>query len=99
MIKRIGDITLIKLSDMDSNIYLVGDTVIDSGTGFNFTRLRSMFSAMKKEMKDVKNVVNTHGHFDHVGGNGYFLNAKVSIHEADAHILEKGIGIHYVFSQ
>ncbi len=90
MIKRIGDIVLIQLSDIDSNIYLLGDTVIDAGTGFNFTRLRDIFKALKKEMKDVKEVVNTHGHFDHVGGNGYFLNAKVAIHGADADVLERG---------
>jgi len=90
MIKRIGDIVLIQLSDIDSNIYLLGDTVIDSGTGFNFTRLRDIFRVLKRGMKDVKEVINTHGHFDHIGGNGYFLNAKVAIHEGDAKILEKG---------
>ena len=90
MFKKIGDIILIELSDIDSNIYLVGDTVIDSGTGFNFTRLRDIFKIMKREMKDVKNIINTHGHFDHIGGNGYFLNARVAIHENEAKILEKG---------
>lgn len=89
MIKRIGDIVLIQLSDIDSNIYVLGDTIIDAGTGFNFTRLRDIFRALKKEMKDISMVINTHGHFDHVGGNGYFLNAKVAIHEADAGILER----------
>ncbi len=92
MIKRIGDIVLIQLSDIDSNIYLAGDTVIDCGTGFNFTRLRDIFNALKKNMNDVKQIINTHCHFDHVGGNGYFLNAKVAIHEADAKVLEKGDG-------
>lgn len=89
-VRRIGDITLIQLSDVDSNIYLVGDALIDTGTGFNFTRLRTIFSALKKKFDDVKHVVNTHAHFDHVGGNGYFFNAKVSVHEQDAPILEKG---------
>ncbi|UCD07576.1 MAG: MBL fold metallo-hydrolase [Candidatus Aenigmatarchaeota archaeon] len=92
MIKRIGDIVLIQLSDIDSNIYLVGDTVIDCGTGFNFTRLRDIFNALKRNMNDVKQIINTHCHFDHVGGNGYFLNAKVAIHEDDAKVLEKGDG-------
>lgn len=90
MIKRFPhDIIRLQLSDVDSNIYLIGNTVIDAGTGFNFTRLRELFRVLKKDMKDVTQVVNTHGHFDHVGGNGYFLNAKVAIHKADAPILEK----------
>ncbi|MBI4173903.1 MAG: MBL fold metallo-hydrolase, partial [Candidatus Aenigmarchaeota archaeon] len=90
MIKRLGDIILIQLSDMDSNIYLIGDVAIDSGTGFNFTRLKDILRVLKKGLGDFKQVVNTHGHFDHVGGDGYFLNAKIAIHENDAEIVEKG---------
>jgi glyoxylase-like metal-dependent hydrolase (beta-lactamase superfamily II) len=90
MIKRIGDIVLIQLSDIDSNIYVIGDTVIDSGTGFNFTRLMMLLRTLKRSLGDFKQVINTHGHFDHIGGNGYFLNAKVLMHESDAPILEKG---------
>ena len=90
MIKKIGDIALIQLSDIDSNIYIHGNTAIDAGTGFNFTRLMMLLRVLKKSLGDFKQVINTHGHFDHIGGNGYFLNAKVAIHEADAPILEKG---------
>lgn len=89
MIKRIGDIVLIQLSDVDSNIYILDDTVIDSGTGFNFTRMYSLVKMLKKKLGDFKLVINTHGHFDHIGGNGYFTEAKVAIHEKDAAILEK----------
>ncbi len=89
-IQRIGDIVLIQLSDIDSNIYVIGDTVIDSGTGFNFTKLYSLLKMLNIKLEDVKHVINTHGHFDHVGGNGYFLNASISIHEEDAPILENG---------
>lgn len=88
--KRIGDIVMFSLSDMDSNIYLIGDTVIDAGTGMNFTRLITLLGTQKKSLSDIKQVINTHGHFDHIGGNGYFLNAKVLIHEKDAAIAEKG---------
>ena len=90
MIKKLGDVTLIQLSDVDSNIYLFGDTVIDAGTGFNFTRLMMLLRTQKKSLADFKQVINTHEHFDHVGGNGYFLNAKVAIHENGAPVLEKG---------
>lgn len=88
-IKRIGEIILIDLSEIDSNIYLVGDMAIDSGTGFNFTRLYQVFKMLKLGLKDIRNIVNTHGHFDHIGGNGYFVNAKIAIHEKDADIVEK----------
>jgi len=90
MLKKIGNVTLIDLSDSDSNIYVIGNMVIDSGTGFNFNRLMSIFSAMKKDIASIEWVVNTHGHFDHIGGNGYFLNAKIAIHELEASILENG---------
>jgi len=90
MIKKIGDIVMIQLSDIDSNIYVFGDSVVDAGTGFNFTRLMTILGTQKKTLEDFKQLVNTHAHFDHVGGNGYFVNAKVSIHEKDAPVLEKG---------
>ena len=90
MIKRIDDIVLIQLSGIDSNIYLIDDVVIDSGTGFNFTRLHSILKVLKKGFEDFRLVVNTHGHFDHIGGNGYFLKAKIAIHKNDAPIIENG---------
>lgn len=89
-IKKLGNITMVQLSDMDSNIYVIGDTVIDSGTGFNFTRLYSVIKMLKMSMGDVKRIINTHCHFDHVGGNGYFLKADISAHEDDAEVIEKG---------
>ena len=90
MIKKFGDISMIHLSDSDSKIYIIGDTVIDAGTGLNFTRMMNMFKMMGKKMDDVKWVINTHGHFDHVGGNGFFFDAKIAIHDGDADIVEKG---------
>lgn len=90
MLKRIDDIAMISLSNSDSNIYIIDDVAIDSGTGFNFARLATILRVLKKDLSSIKDVINTHGHFDHIGGNGYFINAKVKIHEKDAKILEKG---------
>ncbi len=92
LITKINEkITLIHLSDLDSNIYLIGnDTVIDSGTGLNFVRLYDILKRMKLDFELIKNVINTHMHWDHIGGNGFFSNAKIHIHERDAPVLEKG---------
>ncbi len=89
-IKKMGDVTLIQLSDLDSNIYIIGDTAIDSGTGLNFTRLYQMMKMLKMSLNDIKCIINTHSHFDHIGGNGYFINADIAIHDADADVVEKG---------
>lgn len=89
-VKKIGEIVMIQLSDTDSNVYLIGDTVIDTGIGFNFTRLRDVLRVFKMPMDNVKQIINTHYHFDHIGGNGYFTGAEIWIHEADAIALENG---------
>ncbi len=92
ILTRINDrIRLIHLSDLDSNIYLIGnDTLIDSGTGSNFVRLYDVFKVLKLDFENIKNIINTHMHWDHIGGNGFFKNAKIHIHEKDAGVLEKG---------
>jgi len=88
VIKRICDIVLLQVSGTDSNIYIIGDHAVDSGTGLNFTRMYQLLKAAQIDPKSIKVVVNTHTHYDHVGGNGYFLNAKTAMHEADAPALE-----------
>ncbi len=90
MISRFGDIVLIQLSELDSNIYLLGDTVIDTGTGFNFTRLYSILKSLKSGFDDIAHIINTHAHFDHIGGNGYFTKAAIAIHQDDASVLVAG---------
>ena len=96
MIKRIGDIIVLQLSDLDSNIYIIGDNVIDTGTGFNFTRMYSLFETLKIKPENIKQVVNTHCHFDHTGGNGYFFEAKIAIHGIEAPVLEQGAPVRSV---
>lgn len=83
-------ITMIHLSDLDSNIYLInGDTIVDSGTGSNFVRLYDVFKRMDMDFDKIKKIINTHMHWDHIGGNRFFENASIHIHEKEAHVLEK----------
>lgn len=89
-VKKIGNIVLIQLSDIDSNIYLNGQNLIDTGTGFNFTRLKDILIIFKSGLDKVEKIINTHYHFDHIGGNGYFEKAKIWVHENDSDPIEKG---------
>ncbi len=70
--------------NMDSNSYLIGDMLVDTGTGFNEEYLISQIERHGIKREDISLVVNTHCHFDHIGGNYLFENAKIAVHELDA---------------
>ncbi len=74
------------------NCYLLWETsdksaiVVDPGGDVDEIK-----AAVDKEGLSVKYVVNTHGHFDHVGGNGPMaaaLGVPVAIHPADVPLVE-----------
>lgn len=71
----------------DSNSYLIGDILVDTGTGINDKYLYNVLKDYKINVDDISMIVNTHCHYDHVGGNYLFPNAKVAIHKDDAPIL------------
>ncbi|MHA1595925.1 MAG: MBL fold metallo-hydrolase [Candidatus Baldrarchaeia archaeon] len=80
----------------DAYIYLIVASpaiLIDAGTGKG---ARKVFSNMKKAGVDPRSVgylVNTHAHYDHVGGNKVTrekCGCKVLIHELDADVVERG---------
>jgi glyoxylase-like metal-dependent hydrolase (beta-lactamase superfamily II)/TolA-binding protein len=57
--------------------------IIDPGTN---DRRIEQFIASKK--LDVKMILNTHGHYDHIGGNSYFAglyDVDIAAHKADSH--------------
>jgi len=80
---------------LDSNIYLIVDevvTLIDSGTGQNFSRVRQNLSDFGLKPSDIDLLIDTHCHFDHTGGNLDFFKAgcEIAIHESEADLLRRG---------
>lgn len=69
----------------DSNYFLVDDNIlVDTGAGLNKEYLFSKLRENNVEPTDIELIVNTHCHFDHIGGNHFFPDAKVAIHKLDA---------------
>ncbi len=69
----------------DSNYYLIDDNIlVDTGAGHNKDYLFSKLRQNGVEPENIEMVVNTHCHFDHIGGNHFFPNAKIAIHRLDA---------------
>lgn len=69
----------------DSNCYLIDDKIlVDTGAGENRDYLFSKLRENSVEPDDIELVVNTHCHFDHIGGNYLFPNAKIAVHKLDA---------------
>lgn len=80
----------------DSNIYLIIDktiALIDAGTGMNFELVKRNLSKFNLKPSNIKLIINTHCHYDHVGGDRDFIEAsscEVAIHEFEAELLRKG---------
>lgn len=69
----------------DSNYYLIDDNIlVDTGAGHNKDYLFSKIRQNGVDPENIEMVVNTHCHFDHIGGNHFFPNAKIAIHKLDA---------------
>ena len=79
-----NNIVFIPGYNMDSNCYLIGDMLVDTGTGFNEEYLISQIERHGVNPKDISLVVNTHCHFDHIGGNYLFEDAEIAVHKLDA---------------
>ena len=79
------DIIFILGFTCDSNCYLInGNTLVDTGAGANKDYLFSKLRENGVEPEDIELVINTHCHFDHIGGNYLFPDAKIAVHKADA---------------
>jgi hydroxyacylglutathione hydrolase len=78
---------------VDSNCYLIkSDKVAVIDAGIDPTRVLEKIDELGV---DVDFLVNTHCHYDHVGGNLLVkekTNARICVHELDAGFMEKGDG-------
>ncbi len=81
---------------LDSNIYLIIDetiALIDAGSGLNFEEVKRNLGKFNLKPSDIQLIINTHCHYDHVGGDRDFVRAsgcEVAIHELEAGLLRKG---------
>ncbi|MBR0471847.1 MAG: MBL fold metallo-hydrolase [Methanosphaera sp.] len=64
---KVDDIIIIMGKGRDSNTYIIGDTLIDPGSGENIEYLKNEISQAGLAMTDIKKIVATHCHFDHIG--------------------------------
>ena len=71
--------------NIDSNCYLINDKIlVDTGAGQNKDYLFSKIRENNVQIEDIELIINTHCHYDHIGGNYLFPNAKVAVHKLDA---------------
>ncbi len=69
--EKVDDIIIIMGKGRDSNTYIIGDTLIDPGSGEHIEYLEEEIRNAGFEMTDIKKIVNTHCHFDHMGADKY----------------------------
>ncbi|MCD6522595.1 MAG: MBL fold metallo-hydrolase [Candidatus Diapherotrites archaeon] len=79
------DVYIIYGRAYDSNsIVILGERniIVDTGTGKHFNYLKTMLGEIGLRPNDIDVIVNTHCHYDHIGGNRFF-NCNVYAHEPD----------------
>lgn len=84
----IDNVVIIEGIGNDSNVYIFEDVIVDTGTGDNFEYILNSISKAGLSVDDLSLIVNTHNHFDHIGGNKCF-DLDVAMHVDDALALEK----------
>lgn len=81
--------------ELEPNIYLVDEELlVDTGTGALFKDMKDIIEKEHLHYK-IKNIVNTHCHHDHTGGDKKFrdwLKASIMMHADDKQAVETGQG-------
>ena len=87
--RKINKIMMIEGIGFDCNVYIFEDVMVDTGTGQNLQYILNSIKKAGISPQDLSLIVNTHNHYDHIGGNQY-LELKVAMHREDARALEEG---------
>ena len=90
----------------DLAVYLIttpaGNILINTGVNDSTAAIRSNIEALGFKFSDIKLLLATHGHWDHVGAMAEIkrlTGARMLMHEGDADLLESGGGQDYRFPQ
>ena len=90
----------------DLAVYLIktsaGNILINTGVNDSTAAIRSNIEALGFKFADIKLLLATHGHWDHVGAMAEIkriTGARMLMHEGDADLLETGGGQDYRFPQ
>lgn len=86
--EKINDIIMIEGKGYDSNVYIFQDVIVDTGTGDNIRYIKDSIKEAGISIEDLSLIVNTHNHYDHIGGNRCF-NLEVAMHSEDALAIEE----------
>ncbi len=89
--RKINGIVMVEGRGFDSNVYAFEDVLVDTGTGKNIAYILKSIRQAGINPDDLSLIVNTHNHYDHIGGNRH-LDLKVAMHREDAQTLESGDG-------
>lgn len=84
--QKINDILMVEGIGYDSNIYIFEDIIVDTGSGENIQYLWDSLKKADIKLDDLALIINTHNHYDHIGGNVYF-DLEVAMHHEDASAL------------
>ena len=85
--EKINEIIIIEGMGYDSNIYIFEDVIVDTGTGDNIRYIKDSMKKAGITVADLSLIVNTHNHYDHIGGNKCF-DLEVAMHREDAKAIE-----------
>ena len=83
----IDNVVIIEGIGNDSNVYIFEDVIVDTGTGDNIKYIKDSMKKAGITVADLSLIVNTHNHYDHIGGNKCF-DLEVAMHREDAKAIE-----------